>query len=81
MTATLQWELIDAPTTYTAVGGSTQYHLDGGGTVSFGLAGRVIEVEAAGAKTWELTGLAGSYIFRVQRIGSLYNAGRGEPTR
>jgi hypothetical protein len=81
MTATLQWEFIDAPTTFTAVGGSTQYHLDGGGTVSFGLAGRVIEVEAAGAKTWELTGLTGSYIFRVQRIGSLYNAGRGEPTR
>lgn len=81
MTATMEWEFIDAPTTFTAVGGSTQYHLDGHGTVAFGQGGRVIEVNAAGQRVWELTGLDGSYIFRAQRIGSLYTAGRGEPTR
>ena len=26
-------------------------------------------------------GLDGTYVFRVQRLGSLYTAGRGEPTR
>lgn len=81
MTATLEWEFIDAPTTFTAVGGSTQYHLDGHAMVAFGQGGRVIEVDEAGQRTWELTGLDGFYIFRAQRIGSLYAAGRGEPTR
>ncbi len=59
LTATMQWEFIDAPTTYTNVGGTTQYHPDGHGTVSFGRAGRVIEVEGAGSKVWELTGTGG----------------------
>jgi len=81
MTATMQWGFIDAPTTYTNVGGSTQYHPDGHGTVAFGRAGRIMEVDGSGAKVWELTGLDGAYVFRVQRIGSLYAAGKGEPTR
>jgi len=80
-TATMEWEFIDTPTTYTNVGGSTQYHPDGHGTVSFGRAGRVIEVDQAGNRVWELTGLDGMYVFRVQRISSLYAAGGGEPTR
>jgi hypothetical protein len=79
--ATMQWVFIDAPTTYTNVGGATQYHPDGHGTVSFGRAGRVIEVDQAGSRVWELTGLDGAYVFRVQRLGSLYTAGHGEPTR
>jgi len=81
MTATMQWQFIDDPATWTAVGGSTQYHPDGHATVSFGRAGRVIEVDAGGNRVWALTGLDGTYIFRVQRLGSLYTAGRGEPTR
>ena len=81
MIATMQWQFIDAPTTYTNVGGNTQYHPDGHGTVSFGRAGRIIEVDDAGSRVWELTGLNGAYVFRAQRIMSLYAAGSGEPTR
>jgi len=81
LTATMEWQFIDTPTTYTNVGGSTQYHPDGHGTVSFGRAGRVIEVDHVGNRAWELTGLDGVYVFRTQRIGSLYTSGFGEPTR
>lgn len=80
-TALMEWQFIDAPGTWTLVGGSTQYHPDGHATVSFGRAGRVIEVDEAGNRVWELTGLAGTYVFRAQRLHSLYTAGRGEPTR
>lgn len=80
-TALMEWQFIDAPGTWTLVGGTTQYHPDGHGTVTFGRAGRIMEVDAAGNRAWELTGLDGTYVFRVQRIGSLYSAGRGEPTR
>lgn len=79
--ATLAWGFADSPTTYTAVGGSSQYHPDGHATVSFGQAGRVVEVNAAGSRVWELTGLDGIYVFRAQRIQSLYSAGRDDPTR
>jgi len=81
LTAVMEWQFVDAPTTFTLVGGSTQFHPDGHGTVSFGQAGRVIEVDAVGNRVWELTGLGGIYVFRAQRLGSLYSAGRGEPTR
>jgi len=81
MTATMTWQFIDAPTTWTSVGGSTQYHPDGHATVSFGQAGRVIEVDGSGTPVWELTGLDGVYVFRAQRLGSLYTAGWGEPSR
>lgn len=81
MTALMEWQFIDAPTTYTNVGGTTQFHPDGHGTVTFGRAGRVIEVDEAGNRVWELTGLDGVYVFRVQRLTSLYAAGRGEATR
>lgn len=80
-TALMQWQFVDDPGTWTLVGGSTQYHPDGHGTVSFGRAGRIIEVDQAGNRAWELTGLDGVYVFRAQRIGSLYTAGFGEPTR
>jgi hypothetical protein len=77
----MEWAFIDSPTTWTLVGGTTQFHPDGHATVSFGRAGRVIEVDQDGLRTWELTGLEGVYIFRAQRLGSLYTAGRNEPTR
>lgn len=81
LTVLMEWMFVDAPATWTAVGGSTQYHLDGHATVSFGRAGRVVEVDQTGNRLWELTGLDGRYVFRVQRLRSLYTAGRGEPTR
>jgi len=81
LTVLMEWQFVDAPDTWTLVGGSTQYHPDGHATVSFGRAGRVIEVDQAGNRVWELTGLDGMYVFRAQRLGSLYTAGRGEPTR
>ena len=76
MTAELVWEFIDSPTTYTAVGGSTDVLEDEGALVSFGRAGRVVETDAAGQRKWELTGIDGMYVFRAQRIPSLYASER-----
>lgn len=77
MTATLDWEFIDSPTTFAGVGGATQVYPDGGALVTFGPAGRVIEVDANGARRWELTGISGTYVFRAQRLASLYNPAAG----
>jgi len=70
--ARLLWEYIDGPEVHTLVGGNSQVYADGGGLVAFGRAGRVVEVDALGAKRWELTGIDGAYVFRAQRIPSLY---------
>jgi hypothetical protein len=60
----------------TTTGGSVQA-LPGGRTlVSFGTAGRVEEHDAAGALLWHVVGHAG-YVFRAQRIVSLYAPGVG----
>ncbi|MDH3457344.1 MAG: arylsulfotransferase family protein [Gemmatimonadota bacterium] len=75
-TALLVVEFIDAPTTYTLVGGGTQYYGNGHGLVSFGRAGRLVEFDEAGNRAWELTGIDGIYVFRAQRIASLYAAER-----
>ncbi len=75
-TAVLTMDFRDAPTTYTPVGGSAQYLPNGHGLVSFGRAGRVVEVDEAGNRAWELEGVDGTYIFRAQRIASLYAARR-----
>ena len=80
-TATLVMAFIDSPTTFTNVGGGTQHYTNGNSIVSFGRAGRVVEVDPAGNRAWELTGVDGTYIFRVQRFGSLYSPGLHEPTR
>jgi outer membrane protein assembly factor BamB len=79
MTADLIMEFIDAPTTHTLVGGNTQAYANGGALVSFGRAGRVVETTGTGARAWELTGIDSIYVFRVQRIPSLYSAKLGEP--
>jgi hypothetical protein len=71
-TALLIVQFIDTPTTFTAVGGATQYYGNGHALVTFGRAGRVIEVDEAGNRAWELTGIDGVYVFRAQRISSLY---------
>jgi len=58
------------------IGGSVQ-SLPGGHTlVSFGTAGRVEEYDAAGRVVWRFEGNAG-YVFRAQRIRSLYSPGVG----
>jgi hypothetical protein len=62
----------DSPTTFTAVGGSTQRYGNGHGLVSFGRAGRVVETDPAGNRAWELVGIDNVYVFRAQRIPSLY---------
>lgn len=74
--ARMLWEYIDGPEVHTLVGGNSQVYADGGGLVAFGRAGRVVEVDALGAKRWELTGIDGAYVFRAQRIPSLYAAER-----
>ena len=72
LTATMIWQFVDAPDTYTLVGGSTQYLSEGRALVSFGQDGRVVEVDAAGNRAWELQGLDGMYVFRAERIAGLY---------
>jgi hypothetical protein len=65
--------------TVTPVGGSTQYYTTGYGLVSFGRAGRVIEVDPVGNPVWQLTGIDGLYVFRAQRVNSLYPPALGQP--
>jgi hypothetical protein len=60
----------------TQIGGSVQDLPDGRMLVSFGTAGRVQEFDAAGRVVWQITEGAG-YVFRVQRIRSLYTPGVG----
>ena len=72
-TATFDWALVDAPETHTLIGGGTDVDgPTGHGIVSFGTEGRVVEAGADGARAWELAGFDGTYVFRVQRIPSLY---------
>ena len=76
MTARLVRSYSAAPTVVTEIGGSVQ-DLPGGRTlVSFGTAGRVEEYDAAGRVVWRVEPNAG-YVFRAQRIRSLYAPGSG----
>jgi outer membrane protein assembly factor BamB len=79
LTARLVMEFIDSPTTYTPLGGSTQSYGNGNAMVSFGRAGRVVETTTTGSRAWELLGTQGQYVFRAQRIPSLYSAELGGP--
>ena len=72
-TALLVLAFEDAPDTFTLVGGSSAYYPNGHGLVSYGQDGRVVEVNAAGNRAWELTGIDGRYVFRAERIRSLYD--------
>jgi hypothetical protein len=65
-----------APAVRTDIGGSVQRLATGHTLVSFGTAGRVEEYDAAGRVVWRIEGDAG-YIFRAQRIPSLYAPGIG----
>lgn len=71
-TALLVSQFVDSPETFTDVGGATDTYASGHGLVTFGVAGRVVEVDEALNRAWELTGLDGLYIFRAVRIPSLY---------
>jgi hypothetical protein len=71
-TALMTVQFIDDPGTYTSIGGATQYYPNGHAVVTFGRAGRVVELDEVGNRAWEVTGLDGAYVFRVQRIPSLY---------
>jgi hypothetical protein len=58
------------------LGGTTQPLPNGHILVSFGTAGRVEEYDADGVVAWRLDGNLG-YVFRAQRIRSLYQPGAG----
>jgi hypothetical protein len=75
-TARLVQSYGSAPGVVTLIGGSVQA-LPGDRTlVSFGTAGRVEEYDASGRVVWSIDGHAG-YVFRAQRIRSLYAPGVG----
>jgi len=59
------------------LGGTTQALADGHTLVSYGNGGRVEEYDAAGHVVWQIMGSAG-YVFRAQRIRSLYSPGTGD---
>ena len=65
-----------APRIVTEIGGSVQTLTDGRTLVSFGTAGRVEEYDVSGRLTWRIEGNPG-YVFRAQRIRSLYAPGVG----
>jgi hypothetical protein len=64
------------PVVVTQIGGSVQSLAGERTLVSFGTAGRVEEYDTAGRVAWRIEGNAG-YVFRAQRIKSLYTPGVG----
>lgn len=60
------------------IGGTTQSLPGGGSLVSFGNGGSVEEYGVAGNVAWRIEGNPG-YVFRAQRIRSLYHPGVGDP--
>jgi hypothetical protein len=64
------------PGVVTQIGGSVQPLANGRTLVSFGTEGRLVEYDAEGRVTWSVSGHAG-YVFRAQRIQSLYAPGVG----
>lgn len=65
---------VGTPGVSTTIGGSVQVLADGHMLVSFGTAGRVEEYDASGRVVWQIVGNPG-YVFRAQRIRSLYFPG------
>lgn len=76
LAAALELEYIDPSNAFTTIGGSTDLLPGRGGLVSFGPAGIVVGVDAAGERTFALTGLSGDYIFRAFYMTSLYASER-----
>jgi hypothetical protein len=77
-TARLRAAYGDAAQLTAQVGGTTQPLARGHTHVSFGSGGGVAEYAAAGRVVWRLAGNPG-YVFRAQRIRSLYAPGAGDP--
>ena len=77
-TATLVASYGSSPPVSVPLGGSTQALPDGHVLVSFGPTGRVQEYDSTGQVVWQIDGNAG-YVFRAQRILSLYHPGVGSP--
>ncbi len=77
-TAQLVQAYSPVPAVVTQIGGSTQPLPGERFLVSFGTEGRVHEVDAAGQVLWRIEGNPG-YVFRAQRIASLYHPGVGLP--
>jgi hypothetical protein len=75
-TARLAQAYGSVPGVVTQIGGSVQSLPNGRTLVSFGTEGRVEEHDADGRVTWSIYGHAG-YVFRAQRIRSLYSPGIG----
>jgi hypothetical protein len=77
-TARLSGSYASAAGLVAQVGGTTQALADGHTLVSFGSGGGVEEYDAAGNVVWQLMGNPG-YVFRAQRIRSLYYPGVDDP--
>jgi hypothetical protein len=77
-TARLVRSYASVPGVVTQIGGSIQPLPEGRTLVSFGTAGRVEEYDETGRVVWRIDGNAG-YVFRAQRIRSLYAPGVGLP--
>lgn len=75
-TARLSHSYGSTPGVVTLIGGSVQSLAGGRTLVTFGTAGRVEEYDASGRVVWRIEGNAG-YVFRAQRIRSLYAPGAG----
>lgn len=75
--ATLTASYTSAARLIAQIGGNTQPLTGGNTLVSFGNGGGVEEYDAAGTLVWKLTGTTG-YVFRAQRIRSLYQPGVGD---
>jgi hypothetical protein len=75
-TARLAHSHAAVPGVVTQIGGSVQPLPNGRTLVSFGTEGRVEEYDAEGRVVWSIYGNAG-YVFRAQRIRSLYAPGLG----
>jgi len=67
-----------SPAVTAQLGGATQDLPGGRALVSFGDGHRVEEYDAAGAVVWHIEGDPG-YVYRAQRIRSLYRPGLGSP--
>ena len=63
-----------SPAVTAPLGGATQALPGGRVLVAYGNGGRVEEYDASGRVVWRIEGNPG-YIFRAQRIGSLYRPG------
>jgi hypothetical protein len=76
-TARLTLSYGSVPGVVTQIGGSVQILAGGHTLASFGTEGRVEEYDPSGAIMWRIQGHPG-YVFRAQRIRSLYAPGLGE---